>query len=91
MKGMSLAINTLILLSIAVIVLLVLVGSFIVPARDTGGDVKCQADLQIGCSLFVSRRGCDKDIDLPDQLIRGLECMGATADLTTARDTCCEE
>ena len=91
MKGTSIAINTVILLVLAIVVLAALIGSFILPIREQGEGMDCQGKLEVGCNHFVSRQCCENSCDeLPPTLIEGLECTGVSdPDLADARDACC--
>ena len=92
MKGISLSINAMILIVLAVIVLAVMIASFVNSIRNSGENVDCQAKLQSGCNLFLMAGGCESDFsgELPSQLKDGLECSGWTATTDNAKKVCCK-
>ena len=99
-KGMSIPINTIVILAMALIVLLGIVafftGSFSTPANS----VKCRSQLSAACQSFASNGGCEKDAtasDVTSKLVDAINCTkGWTWNptdnddkLETAKTMCC--
>ena len=92
-KGISLPINTLIIILLGVVALAVIIGSFMGSIRNSGDDMSSQSKIQNGCNLWVTRGCCKKDCGsdtMPTNLEEGLDEMGLS-DPTESEidDYCC--
>ncbi|MCD6478001.1 MAG: hypothetical protein J7K87_03285 [Candidatus Aenigmarchaeota archaeon] len=65
-KGMSIPINTIIILAVGLIVLLGIVAFFVGAFGTPSSTMKCQAKLSAECQKFVSAGGCDDKIKASD-------------------------
>ncbi|MCD6478002.1 MAG: hypothetical protein J7K87_03290 [Candidatus Aenigmarchaeota archaeon] len=89
MKGISMSINTIIILVIGLIVLASLLAIFMGSATPGGNTMKCQAKWNAECAKYVAAGGCD-DINKGDldSLKNAASCMGISE--ADVRDTCCQ-
>ena len=92
-KGISLPINTLIIILLGVVALAVIIGSFMSSIRDSGDDMSYQSKLQNGCNLWVTRGCCEPEVsctgNVPQQLKDGLKGIGMGQTASDADTYCC--
>ena len=102
-KGISLPINVVVILVIAIIVMLGIVIFFTGGFSGSSSGLNCESMLRTGCTQFTLRGGCEEDSTLTNNdvsdmknLVDGLNCtLGGTLQLsqvlTEAKKHCCNK
>ena len=96
MKGLSISINVIVALALAMIVLTGLVAFFMGTFSPSSRPVACQTILRAGCQAFINAGGCEGEVtdisgDNFKDLRDGLECAYNITSPTVAdaKAKCC--